>query len=211
MKKVFAIFAFVGLFAFGVQASEPLSGNEPDGNISLQSLQLGSLHTQPNLFASSTEILQNEVTGSVNDFENYSDFSRRRKSKAGPVLTCVGIGCLVVGGTLAGIGISQIVGKINDEKELNELYSENPLAATEAEANKEEETPGKMFGRIAMIGGGGLMFVAGIPLTIIGAKLWSNGGRSKHRRHSELIDTRYPSTNLTFNTTGTSAALTLSW
>lgn len=212
MKKIFVLIALVVLASVGLQASTPLTDNNPSSNGSFQTLQQQMLAPQNTLFASSTQILQNEIAGNPNDFDAFNDFNGRRKSKAGPILLGVGAGCLVVGGVLVGVGISKFVKIAKEEKELEDLMSTDPLAASEAMANQPEETPGQVFGRIAMIGGGGLLFAAGIPLTIVGAKLTA-GNKKGHgrRRHSELIDTRYPSTTLTFSPTPTSASLTLAW
>lgn len=212
MKKIFTLIALVALASCGLRASTPLTDNITSPNSPLQTLQQQSFASQSSIFASSTQILKNEIAGNPYDLDAFNGFNARRKSKAGPVLLGVGAGCIAVGGTLLGIGISKFVKKANEDKEIDELIRTNPIAGTEAMANQQEETPGQVFGRIAMVGGGFLLVATGIPLTIVGAKLSSGNKRGRgHRRHSELIDTRYPSTTLTFSPTPTSAALTLAW
>ena len=190
MKKIFAFFAVIMMAGTMVWAEEPetISENNPDPVFQLRMENLNQ----------SISLLNYEPSFQLNEsnsfgFDSYNDFSsltRRKKNKTAKILTFVGAGCIVVGGTVAVICAVQMVksgtkGMEDIANDIDNLDSEDDMENFNNDMEGFNKTTDNMLGYWIGAAAGGVVATAGGVLTTIGIIKWVRGS---HRRHSELFN-----------------------
>lgn len=205
MKKFLFLLALLLVSGSMAWAVEPpaLSLNDGSDN-AINEFRFAGYNQGASLLGFQTINYEESTNFGFDSFSDMSALTKRKKSKAGLVLTIVGGTCIVAGGVVAGICISKLVSNVKVDMEEPDFSDISSMSQNQDDF----ESRGKSnIGYVLGTAGGGLVFAAGIPLTIVGINLMTRKGG--HRRHSELLNGTLSSDMLCTNEKGSNAMLSI--